>query len=960
MNSDLRLAHRRSLNAVCAVLASASLLPAAESRGQVDAAEDLEAVEEIVVTGSRIKRRDFNSPSPISTIDRDDLLTSGMPSLEESLNQMPQVMPDYGRTSNNPGDGTARINLRGMGSARTLVLLNGRRIAPSGVGSAIDVNNLPQALIERVEIITGGATTVYGSDAVAGVVNFITREDFAGLSIDLGMNTTAKNDASAYDLNIAFGHEIANGRGNIVAYAGAQDRHDLFASERDLTSVSYSNNPQTGTLFLTGSTATPSGVIFFPSVDFGNGPARPTFDANGDPIPFSDPADLYNYQDVNYLQTPLTRYIGGVLATFELDDGHELYLETGYSRNESAQELAPVPAGFFVDVNTDNPLLTPAAQQLFIDNFEVFPGMANFGFQRRLIEVGSRIKEQDRDYWRTVLGFRGELRGSWDIDAWFSYTTASEEEFYLNDASASRFQQGLLVDPLTGQCFDTSNGCVPVNAFGPDRISAAAADFLRISNVRNTTSRTQQLASVVVTGSPLDSWSGAIETAIGVEWRSDDANYKADDVLFTGDTLGYPGDAPVDGRESVLEFFGEAVIPLAKDAIFADYLGLEIGVRYSEYDLAGGVWTYKVGGEWQPLEGLRFRSMFQRSVRAPNNLELFQEQFSDGIFFPGPNSSDDPCSASNGPFTDAQIEKCVIQGLPANLVGTFEASSVPGDWIRGGNPDLVPEIAETFTLGAVIAPEVFAGWQFAIDFYSMEVTDSIGTIDALSICFDQANTSNLFCDNMTRTAAAGYNIVEFYEPLSNRGLIATKGIDTQVSYQTDLPENLSLFDNYAQLSVNLIWTHMLENRWQLNPVTQIIDCAGYFGAFCTFGADTAGVTFPEDRVTTRINYASGALSVYLTSEWVSGTRNVSPIANAFFGIPQPLLAIPRIGNKNYLDLGFGWVFNERHRLFVGVNNLTNTDAPNMADQAFGNNTDALLYDVFGRSYYLRLSANFFQ
>ncbi|MEQ9561589.1 MAG: TonB-dependent receptor, partial [Woeseiaceae bacterium] len=797
-------------------------------------------------------------------------------------------------------------------------------------------------------------------DAVAGVVNFITREDFSGLSIEGGMNTTAKNDASVYDLNIAFGHEFANGRGTLAVYGGIQDREDLFASARDLTKVSYQNDDQTGTLFVSGSTATPAGVIGFPRVDFGNGPVRPTFDANGNPVPFNDPADRYNFQDVNYLQTPLTRYAGGLLATLELESGYELYLETSYSRNESAQELAPVPVSFFVDVNTDNPVLTPATQQFFIDNFESSPGMAFFGLQRRLDEVGSRMIEQDRDYWRTVLGVRGDLNDRWDIDAWFSYTTASESEFFINDASASRFLQGLLVDPLTGECFDTSNGCVPVDPFGPGRLSAAAADFLRITNVENTTNRTQQLASVIVTGSPLDAWAGAIETAVGVEWRSDDADFQAADVLFSGDTLGYRGDAPVDGRESVLELFGEAVIPLAQDAAFADYLGLELGARYSEYDLAGGIWTYKFGGEWQPLDGLRFRSMFQRSVRAPNNLELFQEQYTEDITIVGTNPNSDPCSASNGPFTDAEIEKCVIQGLPANLVGTFVASTVPVDWIQGGNPELVPEVAETFTVGAVITPEAWSAWTFAIDYFSMEFTDSIRNIDALSICSDQANTGNLFCENITRDAAAGYNIVELYEPQSNRGLIATKGIDTQVSFASDLPGRLSLFDGYAQLNVNLVWTHMLENRWQLNPVTQIIDCAGYFGTFCSSGADTAGVTFPEDRVTTRINYLSGSFSVNLTSEWISGTTNVAPIEYAFFGFPEPDLAIPQVGSKHYLDLGFGWSFNDRYNVYVGVNNLTDTEAPNMANAAFANNTDTLLYDIFGRSYYLRLSANFFQ
>jgi outer membrane receptor protein involved in Fe transport len=924
----------------------------------VDADVDEKTVEEIVVTGSRIKRRDFSSPSPIATIDSDTIAFSGQATLEETLNQMPQVVPDFGRTSNNPGDGTARINLRGFGAGRTLVLLNARRLGPSGVGSAIDVNNLPQALVERVEIITGGASTVYGSDAVAGVVNFITRDDFSGLSIDASINTTAENDAEAYDLNLAFGHNLTNGRGNITVYAGVHERKSLFASARELTRVTLENDDDTGTLFEGGSAATPRTTIFFPEVDFGNGPFWTTFDPDGTPRAFIEPDDFYNFQEVNYLQTPLTRYTGGVMATFELTNGYEVYLESGFSRNESAQELAPVPAFDFALVNTDNPVLTPEAQQLFIDNFEVAPGLASFFVGRRLLEVGPRIIEHERDYWRTVVGVRGELGKGWDIDGWLTYTKSSEKEFFLNDASASRFLQGLLVDPITGECFDPSNGCVAVDIFGEGRMSEEAAAFLRITDVQNDTERIQTLASVVVTGAPLDTWAGPLDMAFGLEWRSDDASFKADDVLFTGDALGFRGDAPFFNDTATTEIYTEAIIPLAQNASWADYLGLELGARYSEYDNAGGVWTYKAGGEWQPFGSLRFRGMHQRSVRAPNNLELFQELFTENFPFVE-DSSDDPCSASNDPVAAGNTEKCVVQGLDASQVGVFEATTTPVDFVQGGNPNLVPEVAKTWTIGAVITPETLPNWMLSIDYFELEVTDSIGDIDAVSICFDPKNTSNLFCENIRRDPNAGGNIVEIFEPQNNRGLIGTKGFDTQINYQTDLPAGLSLFDGDAQISVNLIWTHTLENRWQLNPVTQIVDCAGFFGDFCGIGIDEAvGWTLPENRVTTHINYASGPLGIHLTSRWIDGTTNSAIMASQFFGFPEPMLAIPSIGSKHYLDLGFGYEFNDNITARFGINNLVDTDAPNMANAVFTNNTDFLLYDVFGRSVYLSVSAQF--
>jgi outer membrane receptor protein involved in Fe transport len=887
---------------------------------------------------------------------------SGQATLEETLNQMPQVIPDFGRTSNSPGDGTARINLRGLGAGRTLVLLNGRRLAPSGVGSAIDVNNLPQALVERVEIITGGAATVYGSDALAGVVNFIMRDDFSGLSIDASINSTAKHDAEAYDLNLAFGHDLANGRGNVTVYAGALERKTLLASARELTSVFLVNDDSTGTLFESGSNITPGTTIFFPRVDFGDGPSRTTFDPNGIPRAFIDPDDRFNFQEFTYLQIPLSRYTAGVLATFEFNNGYEVYLESGFSHNESAGQAAPVPAVTFALVNTDNPVLTPQARQLFIDNFEIAPGLASFRVGRRLLEIGPRIGEHDRDYWRTVVGVRRDLGNGWDIDGWVTYTKSSEREFFLNLASASRLLQGLLVDPVTGQCFDPSNGCVPVDIFGEGRMSAEAAAFLRITGVQNDTERVQKLASVVVTGTPLDIWAGPLDIAFGLEWRSDDASFKADDLLFTGDALGGIRAAPVEGTENVVEIYTEAIIPLAKNAAWADYLGLEVGGRYSQYDNAGGVWTYKAGGQWQPFGSLRFRGMHQRSVRAPNNLELFQELFTQTIAFPSFDSSEDPCSASNDPIAAGNTEKCVLQGLPADQVGVFEAFTVPADIVQGGNPNLVPEDAKTWTIGAVITPDTLPNWILSIDYFELEVANSIGGIDSLTICFDPNNISNLFCENITRDPVAGGNIVEFFEPQSNRSLLGTKGFDTQIKYQTDLPAALALFDNDAKINVNLVWTHMLENRRQLNPFSDIVDCAGSFGDFCSDNSPLstnigASGTLPENRVTTHINYGSGPLNIHLTSRWIDGTKNATIIEAQFFGSPEPMLAIPSIGSNHYRDLGFGYSFNDNISARFNISNLTNTNAPLMAEQA-ANNTDTLLYDVFGRSFYLSLSAHF--
>ena len=701
-------------------LAAASFLVPTPANSQSSTADD--EVEEIIVTGSRIKRRDFTSPSPIATIDQDSITTSGQFTLEETLNRMPQVVPDLSKTANNGSDGTARVNLRGFGAGRTLVLLNGRRIAPSGVGSAVDINNIPQALIDRVEIITGGASTVYGSDAIAGVVNFITKDNFEGLGIDVGGQTTFEGDAQSYDLTLTYGHNYDNG--NVTVYGGGFNRDYLFASDRELTRISLANDSDTGELVVSGSPVTPSGIIFFPRFDFGNDPSRVTYDANGVFREFQDPEDRYNFAEVNYLQTPLTRFTAGIMGHHEFSNGFEMYYEGSFTRNDSAQELAPVPAADLMIVNTDNPVLAPETAQFFNDNYLIGPNLAGFFGGIRLAEVGGRQIEQQRDYYRAVLGVRGDLGSTWDIDAWVTYTDSTETQLQKNDGSASRFLQGLLVDPATGQCFDPSDGCVPLDVFGPGRLSVEGQNFIRVPDLQNDTERVQKLAAVVVTGAPFDTWAGPLDLAFGIDWRSDQAKFKADDILFTDDTLGYRGDAPVDGTESVVELYGEALVPLVSGKAWAESLALELGLRYSEYDLAGGVWTYKVGGDWQITESFRLRGMHQKSVRAPNNQELFQEQYTESSVFVGQDTSMDPCSASNDPVALGYTEKCVIQGMPASEVGVFEASTVPADFVQGGNPELIPETAKTWTLGTVIAPSGAPNWNFAIDYFQMEVTDS--------------------------------------------------------------------------------------------------------------------------------------------------------------------------------------------------------------------------------------------
>lgn len=920
---------------------------------------DNDGIEEIVVTGSRLPRRDYSAVSPIATIDRATLEESGQATLEETLKRMPQLSPGYERTSNGLGsDGAATIDLRALGAGRTLVLLNGRRVAPTGTGSAVDINNLPQALMERVEIITGGATTVYGADAVAGVVNFITREDFEGFGIDTSAYVTEAGDSNIYDINVTYGHDLANGRGNITLFGGYYDRESTLMGERDFTRQTYWDWWD-GTVQVFGSSQIPEGIVHAPQRDFGDGQlVRYMFDPEGNPMPWNVLTDFYDFAPINYLQVPLRRKTVGGFVNLDLTANLTLYSEALWADSEVTQTLAPVPLREFVAMNVDNPALTPQMQQIAATEwFPLEPGIAGAVIGRRLLELGPRTMHNNSDYLRLVAGVRGAINEVWDFDAWLTYTDARETDFFLNDASFSRFQQGLLVDPVTGQCFDPSGGCVPVNPFGLGSLSPEAIAFIRYDPFQNDTTRTQKGLSAFIRGAPIRSWAGPIHMAFGVEYRSDEGQFHADPVLFNNDTLGYVPQASVVGKEEAHEFYTELSLPLLSERRMAQYAGLEMGARFSDYEHAGGIRTWKFGGEWQVNDALRFRVMRQRAVRAPNLDEAFTEQGRADGSFSGNAFHQDPCSAPNDPIGSNVVDACVATGLPVSEVGTWTATlGFPSIRIFGGNPEVSPETADTLTAGIVLDIDWLSGLRIAADYFDLRVRDTIGELDVRVACFDEANVDRLFCDNIRRDPLT-LNVIEVFAPYINRGRFQVRGIDLQLGLGTDLPDALSLMGNAASLDVSLVWTHTLENSAQETAFGTVFDCAGLFGDPCLISRLTS--TYPKHKANVAIRYIAGDFQGSLNYRWIDGMTNGVSKYGDKIGYPADIvLGVPDVDAKGYLDLGLAYRLNDHITARLNVMNVTETDPPLMADWSYGPNTESGEYDVFGRAYTLSLQMQF--
>ena len=946
-----------------------------------------EVIEEIVVTGTRIARRDFESASPIVSVDAERFVEAGAPTVERVLNMLPQFVPNATSSSTNPGaDGQAQLSLRGLPVTSTLVLMDGRRVLPANGSGVVDVNVIPAALIERVEVVTGGASAVYGSDAIAGVVNFKLRKEFDGLEVGGFWGQSDRGDAGQWEVNLTGGTEFAGGRGHVFGSTSYAEREQLNYDARPFSrySLNYvgsglgtfgpddafesfgSSTIEEGRVRMLGfdpnvhaavfadygyppGTVPPSPFIGFNNdrTLFSQGAGVPgsvaNFRGEVDPLQFNDSFYTYNFAPDNTLQIPLERATVFAGVRFDLSDTVELYAHGLYADYTNDQQLAATPAQFF---------MPPSNPYVPVDLKRLADSRPNpdqiLDFQKRLTELGPRRALNAYDFYQIAVGAMGRVLEGWRWDAYAQFGENDQTQRQLANALRSRIEE-LVFAPDGGVSL-----CGGFDPFGLGSISDECAAYIAADG-SNRSGVEQFVAEVTLTGPLFDLPAGTVRAAFGVMHKKDEFFYTADAVVsrflppddrvpFTrSDIIGFNASDDVDGDDSNTDVYVELSIPLLTGRPGAESLELVTGYRYSDYDSAGGVDAYKAEFMYRPVEPLSVRASFQHAVRAPSIFELFRPQLPfefDGIV---PNQRIDPCRVGSpersGPDA-AQVEAlCIAQGVPAERLADLQGDYTRG--VAGGNPDLGQEQADTYTLGLVFSSPSDRPWladlQVSVDWYRIEVEDAIAEVLANEFvpnCLDPAfnpafDVSNVWCTYFGRDPVTG-DIVDAEELYRNVAGVTAEGVDLQLSWRFDAGP--------GQVRANWL-VSWLDSFERLSAArAPAVEYAGTIGS-------TLGAALPEWKSMLTFGYDWRGIGV--TLYW----RRIDSVQD----IEVPEFEVPEY---DYFDLGATYTFEtgvlEGLMLRAGVDNLTDEDPPIYPTYVQAN-TDPSQYDVYGRRFHVGLT-----
>jgi iron complex outermembrane receptor protein len=937
--------------------------PLADAAAQEDAAGA-----DVVVTGSRVARPDLSASVPVAVISEELVQQTGAANLQDVLAELPSVGQNLSRTSTNfstTGNGVASVNLRNLGSARTLVLVDGRRFVAGLPGTSIvDLNTIPTDLVERIDVVTGGASAVYGSEAIAGVVNFILRDDFDGLRVRSQGTISDEGDAGRQYVSATLGKNFGDGRGNVTLY-GQYDRDEgLRSRNRGFSAVDIPNRSSFA-----------SQGLFSPDGSFATGSSTFTFDGQNNLINYRGAnIDGYNRNADRYLAVPVERYLATGLAHYELTDGVTAFVEAEYAKSKSRSRLEPQavantdltnPDGStYAGIPLTNPFI-PAGIRAQINalNSDADPDndVSALPFRRRSNDIFDRSNRNDRELWRAVVGLKGDVSGfNWEV----SYNHGEVKDFtrsetifgpnYVNSLNAVQGPNGPVCSiNVDANPNNNDPACVPINIFGFNTATPAASAYVRNGNQLSTYNAKvkQDIALGTISGTLFELPGGALGVAAGIEYRKERSSEDFDEATNQGLTLGnFLSDTR--GEFDVTEGFVEVVAPILSERPGFHYLGLEGAARYADYSTVGGVWSWKVGGEYAPVRDLRFRAIYAQATRAPNITELFSAQ---SETFP---AVVDPCDQRAGAGDGAPITvprgslPAACLAVPAiaaasNTAGGFVYTTADIQTINGflgGNPNLIEETARTLTVGGVFTPTFLKGLSVTVDYYRIKVKDAIGIIGqqtSLDECLTGGGQA-IFCDNIVRNANTG--LITSVNALNlNTGSFLVEGIDTQVRYGFDLGR--------GRLELSAFWNHLFKQEQTSFPggPTQ-----KEVGQLDSYNAGRLGTGF-RDKVFASATGTLDNVSLnyrvnYLTSV-VDDVTAATPIATGDFWYHDAQLRI-----------GVGEGRNKPFELYFGVNNIFDTKPPVFGDTNVvtfpGTQTSATTYDLFGRMLYAGVDFRF--
>ena len=945
-----------------AVSAALGLGAAAVLPGQALAQEEA-LVEEVVVTGSRIQKANLISSSPVTQVDSEQFKFQGVTRVEDLLNDLPSVYPGNNANQANGATGTATINLRNLGANRTLVLMNGRRLtigSPVQGGQGADINQVPAALIERVEVLTGGASSTYGSDSVAGVVNFIMVDDFEGVQLDVQYsgyqhendNGAAQrinqeagfsapdgsvSDGDIQDLSLIIGANLDGGRGNVTGYVSYRNIEEVRWGDRDYSNCALDGDqtdPSCG-----GSSTVPWGRF----TDFGalsdTGPGSFDYSVEGDQFrPFGP---LYNFGPDNFLQRPDERYTAGMFGRYQINEHAEVFTEFNFMDNRSNAQIAPSGA-FFIQssLSCGNPLLSDQQFDLICGQYGLGADDAQTVFVgRRNVEGGFRNSDIRHTTFRGVFGLRGEINDAWSYEASYQYAETSYENTYNNELSITAITRALdaVEDPETGEavCRSVLDGsdpnCVPWNVFEEGAVTQDQLDYLYLPLfARGTTDQTVMMGYVTGNlgeyGIALPSAESGVSVVLGFEYREENLDYNPDSGYTSGDGAGQGGPTlGVNGGFDVEEFFTEVNIPIVEGKKFAEEVTLDLGYRYSDYSTGVNTDTYKIAGAWSITPDIRLRASYNRAVRAANIRELFRPQ-GIGLF----DMATDKCS---GPNPVASFEQCARTGVTQAQYGSI-ADSPAGQYneITGGNPNLAPEESDTYSYGFIWTPSFVEDLTITVDYFDIEVEDAIDAISSETIidkCLETGDAQ--FCDRVNRGPVTGTLWLgndNVFSVDDNLGFFATKGFDYTIDYTLGVGD-------MGSVNITTIGTYL--DTWDQQEFVgeDIEDCVGIWSASC--GAPTF-----EWQNNLRVSWMT-PWALTLSAQW----RYMSEVDDADGNWDLP--------SQDYLDLSGIWDVTDMITIRAGIQNVTDEDPPwtDAGPSIFGNgNTFAGAYDALGRYYFI--------